>query len=236
MNQIIIIVGFCILAYLLSSIPFGKIIGESKIRKLKSINPQEVGSGNIGATNVLRTIGWQKGIITIVLDLAKAAIPVFLAKDILQLDLQSGWQPNVILLVVIISALLGSVFSVYLISKDEKGRLQIKGGKGMSVLMGSLLVILGWWWLLLSACFLATIIIAKGKVSIASLTLAGAFVLILGIIWQIIWHIPILCYLWLPASGLILWAHRENIDKLKHGKEKPFPNIFARSKKPGLGN
>ena len=100
--------------------------------------------------------------------------------------------------------------------------------------MGSLLVILGWWWLLLSACFLVTIIIAKKIVSIASIILTGVFLLILGIIWQTIWHIPILCYLWLPASALIIfWAHRENIDNLKHGKEKPLPNIFARSKKPG---
>jgi glycerol-3-phosphate acyltransferase PlsY len=231
MIQILIIIGFCILTYLLCSIPFGKIIGKSKIGKLKSVDPQIVGSGNIGATNLSRTAGWQKGIITAVLDVAKAAIPVFLAKIFLQLDLQSGWQPNVILLFVIISALLGSIFPVW---------LKFKGGKGMSVLMGSLLVILGWkWWLLLLVCFVVTIIIAKRIVSIASLTLVGLFLLILGIIWQIIWHIPILCYLWLPASALIFWAHRENIVKLQKGEEPsyPIPNIFTRSKnkKPGLG-
>ena len=224
MIEIGIIIGFCVLAYLFGSIPFGKIIGKSKIGNLKSIDPQTVGSGNIGATNVFRTAGLLKGIITVILDVGKATIPVFLTKNILQLDLQSGWQPNIILLVVIMSALLGSRFPVW---------LEFKGGKGVGVLMGSLLVILGWKWLILVACWIGIIIIAERKVSVGSLILVAILIPLVGYLLPI----PLLYYLWIPASILIFWSHRENIDRLRKGEEKPldissikFLSIFAKNK------
>ena len=109
MNQILLIIGFCILAYLCGSIPFGKIIGESKIGDLKSVNPKQW-ERQYRSDKCISNSWLAKGGNYLVLDLTKAAIPVFLAKYVLQLDLQSGWQPNVILLAVIISALLGSIF------------------------------------------------------------------------------------------------------------------------------
>jgi len=225
-NQILIIFGFCVFAYLLCSVPFGEIIGRLKIGKLKSVDLQKVGSGNIGATNAFREAGRLKGSITAILDVGKATLPVFLAKDMLHLDLQGGWQPNVILLAVIISALLGSIFPIW---------LKFKGGKGMSVLFGSLLVILGWNWLILLICFLYLIVEVAGRmVSLASMILVGFLLPFLGFIWGI----PFFYYLWVPASLLIiLWAHRENRSRLKKGEEKPYPipSIFARNKSPGLG-
>ena len=72
-------VAVVIIAYLLGSIPFGLIIGKLK----KGVDVRKYGSGKTGATNVMRTVGTKFGVLTIILDVAKAAIAVMLAKIIM---------------------------------------------------------------------------------------------------------------------------------------------------------
>ena len=63
-----------LIGYLIGSIPFGLIIG----KWIRGINIREYGSGNIGFTNVLRTVGAKSGITTLILDIAKGAVPAWL--------------------------------------------------------------------------------------------------------------------------------------------------------------
>ena len=227
MSEILMIVGFCFLAYLLCSIPFGKIIGRSKISNERMVDPQKEGSGNIGATNLFRVAGPLKAVITGALDVGKAALPVFLAIRILQLDIQNDLRSNLIILLIIIFAFLGSIFPVW---------LKFRGGKGVSVLLGSILVILGWQWLIVAASwicviFIATMVKRRRLVSVGSLALPSILLPLFGFLWSI----PFFYFLWLPATILIFWSHRENIQRLRKGTEGDpikinFNNLILKAK------
>src|SRR5258708_5216306 len=88
------------IAYLLGSIPFGKLIG-----KRHGIDIQKHGSGNIGFANVRRTLGWQAGLIVLTGDILKGFIPVLIARQYL-----STYQ----VLVVALVAMLGHIFPIWL--------------------------------------------------------------------------------------------------------------------------
>lgn len=103
-----------IFAYLIGSIPVGVILG-----KLKGIDPRKTGSGNIGATNVMRAAGKKLGIITLLLDAAKGFLPIVAAKAF-------GAGDYVIAMVGLV-VFLGHVFPVF---------LKFRGGKGVATALG----------------------------------------------------------------------------------------------------
>lgn len=110
----------CIFAFIMGSIPWGYIIG-----KTKGINLREVGSGNIGATNVLRSVGKKEALITLLLDVSKGTIPVLVAK------LTPSHGDNLFLVGLVgTCAILGHCFSPF---------LKLKGGKGVATTIGVLL-------------------------------------------------------------------------------------------------
>lgn len=111
---------FCIFAFLFGSIPWGYLIGRTK-----GIDLRKVGSGNIGATNVMRVIGKKEALITLLLDILKGVIPVTIVKVI------PHYGENVILLGLVgILAILGHCFTPF---------LKFKGGKGVATSIGVLL-------------------------------------------------------------------------------------------------
>jgi len=113
-NNFIII----IISYILGSIPFGVLFS-----KHKGVELQKSGSGNIGATNVLRTAGKGAAAFTLIGDLLKGSISIFLAKNIL-------YEPWVALSGV--AVILGHIFPVF---------LKFKGGKGVATAFGVFLAI-----------------------------------------------------------------------------------------------
>jgi glycerol-3-phosphate acyltransferase PlsY len=106
-----------LVGYLLGSIPFGVIIG-----KIGKIDVQKAGSGNIGATNVMRTMGVTPGALVLILDTLKGAFPVWVAQA------YSG-DPLIIMLCGL-AAIIGHTFPIY---------LGFKGGKGVATGGGVLL-------------------------------------------------------------------------------------------------
>ncbi len=116
-NIELIPITITILAYLLGSIPFGIVI--SKI--LTGEDPRDIGSGNIGATNVMRASGKGAAIITLACDILKGAIPVYLA-------LYFNLGTNAVC-VVGAAAFLGHLFPIF---------LKFKGGKGVATAVGVL--------------------------------------------------------------------------------------------------
>lgn len=187
-----------ILGYLLGSIPFGLVLtraaGLGDIRK--------VGSGNIGATNVLRTGNKPLALATLLLDGGKGAIAALIAGAI------AGPVPSV---VAACAAFLGHVYPVWLC---------FKGGKGVATFFGTLIALDWPVGLAAGATWILTAFVFRYS-SLAALVAAVAtpvYCLLLGPAWL---AIPALFF-----TLLIYWRHRANIRRLLSGEE---PKIGAKS-------
>lgn len=188
------------LSYLIGSIPSGYLLG-----LVYRVDVRATGSGNIGATNVARSVGAGAGLATLAIDVAKGAVPVLLvgAIDLLSvplagLDLQARALAAV-------SAACGHVFSVF---------LRFRGGKGVATTFGALLALAPAAALGALLIFAAALALTR-IVSIASMTAAVAAPL-----WSVALGYPSLVSL---AAGilaaLIVFRHRANIARLRAGTE-----------------
>ena len=183
-----LIVG--IASYLMGSIPFGLIL--TKIFLKKDI--RDIGSGNIGATNVLRTGNKIIGYLTLALDIIKAIIPVIYVKINF---------PELIY-IASLCAFLGHVFPVW---------LKFKGGKGVATYVGilfSINIILG---IVFISCWIITFLLSKYS-SLSSIIASSSvpiYLLIKGNIDTVIFFIIMFV--------LIFFTHRENIKRLKNKEE-----------------
>ncbi len=176
-------------SYLLGSIPFGFLL--TKIFLKKDI--RDIGSGNIGATNALRTGNKLLGYATLILDIAKAILPVLYVK----LN-----YPDYIFISAL-SAFLGHVFPVW---------LKFKGGKGVATYVGilfSINLILG---LLFIVSWVATFLISRYS-SLSSL-IASIVIPIYLIIFENYNSI-----FFIIMFVLIFYTHRENVKRLKNKEE-----------------
>lgn len=186
------------LSYLVGAIPFGYII--TRLRTGKDIRKQ--GSGNIGATNVLRTQGAAVGVLTLFLDVAKAAIPVLAARHFGD----TSWLPAA----AGACAIVGHCYPVY---------IGFRGGKGAASGFGAFVVIAPYPTLIAIAFFILELLLI-GYVSVGSMTGAAVFTISL-------WAFHFLnssydlttCFLGTLLSILLVWRHRSNIRNLLDGKE-----------------
>jgi glycerol-3-phosphate acyltransferase PlsY len=189
--------GFCLLAYLLGSVPFGLVLA----RAFKGIDPRRDGSHNVGATNVARLCGLPFGLLTLLCDLGKGLLPVLIG-----LRLFAAEAPFLPLLAGL-AAVFGHMFSLF---------LRFRGGKGVATTVGVFLAAAPAQ--TIAAGLLCLLIIWRsGFVSAGSLTLIAllpAF-LLLTADW------PAFC-LSLATGCLVAFAHRENIRRLLRGEEKPW--------------
>lgn len=115
-----------LIAFLLGSVPCGLIL----TRLFASADIRREGSGNIGATNVIRIAGWKPGVLTLIGDMSKGAIPVYLALSMTDMqEIRGAFYISV----VILSAFLGHLYPIFMKFKD--------GGKGVATAAGAFLVI-----------------------------------------------------------------------------------------------
>ena len=191
MEYLIIVTG----AYLLGSIPFGFIL--TKIFLKKDI--RDIGSGNIGATNALRTGNKSLGYATLVLDITKAILPILYVKFN---------YPDYIF-IASLSAFLGHVFPVW---------LKFKGGKGVATYIGILFSIN----LILGSIFIVSwaITFLISKYSSLSSLIASLIVPVYLIIFDNFNSI-----FFIIMFVLVLYTHRENVKRLKNKKENK-TNIY----------
>jgi len=179
-----------IVGYLLGSIPFGllltRVFGKGDLRS--------IGSGNIGATNVLRTGSKGLAALTLLLDAAKGALAVMLA--------QHYWPEAVNFAAA--GALVGHLYPVW---------LRFRGGKGVATLLGILIAFLPLAAAVYAAVWVAVMIAVRissvaGMAAAASAPVSAA----LG------GEKPLFPVL-LAFALLVLWKHRENVQRLKDGTE-----------------
>ena len=179
-----------IASYLMGSVPFGLIL--TKIFLKKDI--REIGSGNIGATNALRTGNKLVGYSTLILDIAKAIIPVIYVKIN---------YPDLIY-IASLCAFLGHVFPIW---------LKFKGGKGVATYVGilfSINIILGLIFVVSWACIFLLSRYSSLSSIIGSLSVP-IYILITGQINDVIFFAIMFI--------LIFFTHRENIKRLKNKEE-----------------
>jgi len=184
-----------VLAYLCGSIPTGVIL-----TKRLGLDIRQMGSGNVGATNVARSAGKKVGLFTLLGDIAKGLIPVLLVRF---LDLG-----ETALACAAVAALLGHIFSPF---------LGFSGGKGVATGFGVLLGVAPLIILLSLFLFMATFAVSR-IVSLSSLIAAAATPLLLW--WFAYPHARV--YAGLFIALLIIIRHYENIVRLLHGQEQKF--------------
>lgn len=227
-----------LLAFLLGSIPFGLIIA-----KLKGIDIRAHGSGNIGATNVLRVVGKQYGITCLFLDLLKGYLPVLLAINVIQIEgkaivphlqfldccamrlpVEQQFAGQLTHVLTALFAVLGHNYSPW---------VGFKGGKGIATSAGVLLGLMPFAVILLILVWVLLFITTR-YVSIASVGAAAALPILTHIgarfhknteglsLWEAdTWNKPLFVFTVVIAI-LAIWKHRTNLQRLREGTEHRF--------------
>ena len=189
-------------AYLLGSIPFGLLLS----RLFGGGDVRTSGSGNIGATNVARVAGPVAGVLTLLLDAGKGAAAVWLAARFS--NESATWM-----MIAVLAVLLGHCFPIW---------LRFRGGKGVATAAGAFLVLcppalLGSLILFLLVAFFWRYI------SLASISAAASMPLLIYLLWAP-HHAPplIVTFGALAATGIIVYKHDANIQRLVQGEEPRF--------------
>ncbi len=186
------VVVWAILAYLLGSIPVGLLLSKAKGR-----DPRKIGSGNIGATNVMRAAGKGVGIATLLGDVLKGFIPAWFA-------IHTG-QPTGVIAAAGLGAFAGHLFPLY---------LKFRGGKGVATALGVFLALKPLAVLVVLVVFLAVLFIG-GYVSLGSI-IAAALMPVVLLAFDVPPGFVLICAV---VVVLIILKHKENIKRLLRGEE-----------------
>jgi glycerol-3-phosphate acyltransferase PlsY len=206
--QTLIGIGVVIIGYILGSIPFGLLIVKIKTGK----DVRNVESGRTGGTNVVRAAGFAAGLLTAIFDILKGAASVWVAEAILP-------QNHLIHILAPLAAILGHNYSLFLIRRDENGKLRFYGGAGGAPALGGALGL----WPQVFPIVLAAGALVWFTVGIASLTTMA-----IGIVVTIAFAIyalqglmePVNIWYGVTAELFLIWALRPNIKKLLAGNER----------------
>ena len=188
-------------AYLIGAIPFALIIA----KRFYGVDVREHGSGNLGATNVLRVLGAKAALATFALDIAKGAAAVGVAV----LAHPPGISPAAhdwVLISTMIAAVLGHSYSPY---------VRFTGGKGVATAAGALLVITPLAWPILFGTFVLVIVITR-LVSLGSIVIAIQFPFLMLLLYGDRTAFVVLSF---AVAGLVIWRHRSNIGRIWRGEE-----------------
>ncbi len=206
---------FAILAaWLTGSIPFGFFAG-----RLKGIDIREHGSGNIGATNVLRIIGKAWGFTVFGLDFLKGLIPVLACRWVAPQENPWPFLP----IAAAIAAILGHNYTPW---------LRFRGGKGIATSAGAFA---GLSPIAIAVAILTWLVVFALSRYVALASIIAATMLSLSVGLLCVLHPgtpPALLGLALIVTSLAIWRHRSNIARLRAGTE----NRFGRPKNPGPSN
>jgi glycerol-3-phosphate acyltransferase PlsY len=192
-------------SYLLGSIPAAYIAG-----KAKGVDLRKHGSGNLGATNVMRVLGTKIGLAVFLFDMAKGAAPVYFFPKWLMTSGDLAVDPVIFGIVCGIAAIVGHVRPIYL----KFG----KGGKGVATAAGVFLALAPMQTLLALLVF-AAVLLLSGYVSLGSLTSATALPILLAA--TVGAHSPLFA-ISVAVALFVFWTHRANIARLRAGEEHRF--------------
>ncbi len=203
----------CIVAYLVCGIPSAYIVGE----RVAHVDVRTVGSGNVGSTNVVRAAGAKAGALTLLLDVLKAAVSVFVGYLLVGFvgtgagfsQVVPGGAFDWTMALVYLFCVLGHVFTPY---------LRFKGGKGIAVGLGGALVLMPPVAVSLFVPFLLFAVTTR-YVSLGSVAAAVCLPFLTALICR-----PSAAFVAIVSAValLVVWAHRKNLAKLARGEESKF--------------
>lgn len=201
-----------IMSYLIGSFPTAYLIG-----RLRNVNIFEVGSGNMGGTNIARAFGIGWGLATVALDALKGALAVGLSMLIWH---ENRWGAFSISAVCAICGHNWSLFATLVSTAANKGRLTIRGGKGGATYFGTLLVFAPAQVIVGMVALGGLLVLATRYVSLGVLTaftIAAVWIIVLTA--QGLLPSNLLPYLF-ASNALVFWRFRENIQRLLAGNER----------------
>ena len=190
-----------ILCYLVGGIPFGYLLVKLKTGG----DVRDEGSGNIGATNVLRTQGRGLGVLTLVLDGLKGFAAVWVMAQVTQDSMLSLLWVSA----AAVAVMVGHIYPIF---------LKFKGGKAVATFIGAFAYLTPL--PLLGVLILFVVVVAvTGYISLASVVAAASFPF--GV-WLIMHPAPAVLVAAFIAAGLIVYKHKANLDRLRAGTENVF--------------
>lgn len=199
---------FCLISFLIGGIPFGYLTG----RLLLKDDIRNHGSGNIGATNVARVIGWKWGALVLALDALKGLIPTAAAMAFAEPDAEMRWHIPV---AAGMCAILGHMYPIY---------LKLRGGKGVATALGVVLVLspksVGLAFVVFAVISGTTKLVALGSM-IAAIVFGATH---LYLTWDDAFESSklSLTVFAIAIPLLIIWRHRSNIARMLTGTEASF--------------
>ena len=213
------VIPLMLLAYLLGAIPTGIIVG----RFAKGVDLRDYGSGRTGATNALRALGWKLSLVVFLGDVAKGAVAVTLPRIVFQND---SFAPYAVLLCGL-AVITGHIYSVF---------IGFKGGRGVAVGLGQMAAVSP-----LSA--IAVLLVAlpvmrsTGYVSLGSVLGCAVCPIIIAleayVLQGTIFGLSPSYLAWsVVCSGYVIFAHRDNIQRLLNGTERKLSEKSAATVAP----
>ena len=187
-----------LIAYLLGAIPFGYLLVKWKT----GADVRTAGSGNIGATNVMRTTGRAAGIVTLLLDIAKGYAAVWIAgrltgKDVLWMSMGA------------LAVMAGHAYPIF---------LDFKGGKAVASFVGAFLCLTPWALAVETIIFVAVVIKTR-HISMGSIVGAATLPLAVWLVMKAPWPAVVAAA---AAGAFVIYRHSSNIRRLRLGTENVF--------------
>lgn len=203
----------CLVAFFLCGIPSAYIVG----RAMGQVDIRTLGSGNVGSTNVARSLGAKAGLLTLVCDILKAVVALLVAHVLIGFvgtgegfeQTCPGGRYDWCMSLVYLFALLGHIFSPF---------LKFHGGKGIAVGFGGAVVLIPLAGVSLWVPFLLLAVPTR-YVSAGSIAAALSMPFLANLFYN-----PSVAFtaILIACSALVVWSHRTNIVKLIHGEERRF--------------
>jgi len=209
MSAPLTILVIIITSYLLGAIPVAYLIA-----RFNSVNIFEVGSGNMGTTNVIRAVGPVMGILVLVLDALKGVVAILLARWL--------WSdaPDIASVIAAVISIVGHNWSVFAWMVTGK----LRGGKGAATAFGTFATIAPWW-LVVGSVGIGIIVLIRtrymslGVLVIVSIAAPGLVLLsFINIPWESLTRVHL--FYSLGLTSLIFYRFRENIARLRAGNER----------------
>lgn len=197
-----------IIAYLIGSIPVGWLI----VKIFKGTDVREQGSGRVGGTNVMRAAGLLAGLLTAAGDTAKGILAGLVAVSIMP---ESIW----IKIIAVVLAVVGQIFSIFLVEKGPDGRLKFRGGAGGSTTLGGAIALVPYSWMIILP-LIVLVYLGIGYASVTTISIAFFSLILFGYRaaagigpWEFVFY---------GASTLVivLYALRPNLKRLAEGTER----------------
>ena len=206
--QTLIGIGVVVIGYILGSIPFGLLIVKLKTGK----DVRTVESGRTGGTNVVRAAGFVPGLLTALLDILKGAVSVWLAEALLP-------ENHLIHILAPLAAILGHNYSLFMMRRDENGKLRFHGGAGGAPALGGAM---GLWLPIFPIVFAAGALIwfTIGIASLTTLSIGLIVIIVFAIRSSLGLLEPVNIWYGVIAELFLIWALRPNIKKLLAGNER----------------